>query len=91
MALNIFPVAYFAVSLSMASHGGHLADVARVHGVGPLAAFFRVILLLALPAIAASCLLAFALAIEEYGVPAAIVPHAGIQALTTWIEQRLAD
>lgn len=91
MALNIFPVVYFAVSRSMASHGGRLADVARVHGAGPWAAFFRITLPLALPAIAASCLLAFALAIEEYGVPAAIGPHAGIQALTTGIEQRLAD
>ncbi|MCW2474344.1 iron ABC transporter permease [Candidatus Symbiopectobacterium sp. NZEC151] len=91
MALNIFPVVYFAVSRSMASHGGRLADVARVHGAGPWAAFFRITLPLALPAIAASTLLAFALAIEEYGVPAAIGPHAGIQALTTGIEQRLAD
>ncbi len=91
MALNIFPVVYFAVSRSMASHGGRLADVARVHGAGPWATFFRITLPLALPAIAASCLLAFALAIEEYGVPAAIGPHAGIQTLTTGIEQRLAD
>lgn len=91
MSLNIFPVVYFAVSRSMASNGGRLADVARVHGAGPWRAFFSVTLPLALPAIAASTLLAFALAIEEYGVPAAIGPHAGVQALTTGIEQRLAD
>lgn len=77
MSLNIFPVVYFAVSRSMASNGGRLADVARVHGAGPWRAFFSVTLPLALPAIAASTLLAFALAIEEYGVPAAIGPHAG--------------
>lgn len=91
MTLNIFPVVYFAVSRSMASSGGRLADVARVHGAGPWAAFFRVTLPLSLPAIAASSLLAFTLAIEEYGVPAALGPHSGIQLLTTGIEQRLAD
>lgn len=91
MTLNIFPVVYFAVSRSMASSGGRLADVARVHGAGPWRAFYSVTLPLALPAIAASTLLAFTLAIEEYGVPAALGPHSGIQVLTTGIEQRLAD
>ena len=39
---------------------------------GPWRAFFRVTLPLSLPAIGASVLLAFTLAIEEYGVPAAL-------------------
>ena len=37
-------------------------------GAGPWRAFFRVTLPLSLPAIGASLLLAFTLAIEEYGV-----------------------
>jgi iron(III) transport system permease protein len=91
MSLSIFPVVYFAVSRSMASAGGRLAEVARVFGANPLRAFFRVTLPLALPAIAASLLLAFTLAIEEYGVPAALGTEAGISVLTTSIERRLAD
>jgi len=91
MALNIFPVVYFAVSRSMAASGGRLAQVARIHGAGPWQAFIRVSLPLAFPAIAASVLLAFTLAIEEYGVPAALGSRAGIEVLSTGIEQRLAD
>ncbi|HTJ98624.1 MAG TPA: ABC transporter permease subunit [Bordetella sp.] len=91
MGLNIFPVVYFAVSRAMAATGGRLADVARVFGATPARAFVRVTLPLALPAIAASLLLAFTLAIEEYGVPAALGAQAGIGVLTTAIEQRLSD
>lgn len=91
MTLNIFPVVYFAVSRSMAASGSRLADVARVHGANGWQAFVRVTLPLALPATAASLLLAFTLAIEEYGIPQALGSRAGIQVLTTNIEQRLAD
>ncbi len=91
MGLAIFPVVYFAVSRSMAATGARLADVARVFGAGPWRAFLRVTLPLALPAIAASLLLAFTLAIEEYGVPAALGSQAGVAVLTTAIERRLAD
>ncbi|GKV86519.1 ABC transporter permease [Pectobacterium carotovorum subsp. carotovorum] len=91
MTLNIFPVVYFAVSRSMAASGNRLADVARVHGASSWQAFLRVTLPLSLPATAASLLLAFTLAIEEYGIPAALGSRAGIQVLTTNIEQRLAD
>jgi iron(III) transport system permease protein len=91
MGLNIFPVVYFAVSRAMAATGGRLADVARVFGATPARAFVRVTLPLALPAIAASLLLAFTLAIEEYGVPAALGSQSRIAVLTTAIEQRLAD
>ncbi|AIT25222.1 binding--dependent transport system inner membrane component family protein [Bordetella holmesii 44057] len=77
MGLSIFPVVYFAVSRSMAASGGRLAQVARVCGAGPYRAFLRVSLPLALPAIAASLLLSFTLAIEEYGVPAALGGQAG--------------
>ncbi|AZS78107.1 ABC transporter permease [Achromobacter spanius] len=91
MGLAIFPVVYFAVSRSMAATGARMADVARVFGAGPWRAFLRVTLPLALPAIAASLLLAFTLAIEEYGVPAALGAQSGVAVLTTAIERRLAD
>jgi len=91
MTLNVFPVVYFAVSRSMAASGSRLADVARVHGAGPWRAFIRITLPLALPSMASSLLLAFTLAIEEYGVPAALGTRSGIEVLTTGIEQRLAD
>lgn len=91
MTLNVFPVVYFAVSRSMAASGSRLADVARVHGAGPWRAFFSITLPLALPAIASSLLLVFTLAIEEYGVPAALGNRSGVAVLTTGIEQRLAD
>lgn len=91
MGLSTFPVVYFAVSRSMAASVSRLAQVARVCGAGPRAAFVRVTLPLALPAIAASLLLAFTLAIEEYGVPAALGAQAGLSVLTTAIERRLAD
>ncbi|CAI0931774.1 ABC transporter permease [Serratia grimesii] len=91
MSLNIFPVVYFAVSRSMAAAGSRLAEVARVHGAGPWCAFWRITLPLAAPAITASVLLAFTLAIEEYGVPAALGARAGVLVLTSGIEQRLAD
>ena len=91
MGLAIFPVVYFAVSRSMAASGSRLAEAARVFGAGPWRAFFRVTLPLSLPAIGASLLLAFTLAIEEYGVPAALGAQSGVSVLTTAIERRLAD
>ncbi|KGI83432.1 ABC transporter permease, partial [Exiguobacterium mexicanum] len=75
----------------MAANGNRLADVAQVHGATPWQAFFKVTLPLSLPSIAAGLLLIFTLAIEEYGIPAAIGAPNGIRVLTTDIEQRLAD
>lgn len=91
MSLNIFPVVYFAVSRAMASEANRLAEVARVHGASPWQAFRLINLPLALPAILAGLLLAFTLAIEEYGVPAALGTRVGATVLTVGIEQRLAD
>ncbi|MDR0478364.1 MAG: ABC transporter permease subunit, partial [Burkholderiaceae bacterium] len=91
MTLNIFPVVYFAVSRAVAANGWHLTHVARVHGAGAWRAFARVTLPLALPSFAASLLLAFTMAIEEYGVPAAIGTRAGFPVLVTSIESRFAD
>ena len=91
MGLSAFPIVYFAVSRSMMAAGTRLAEAARVFGASPWRAFVQVTLPLALPAVAASLLLAFTLAIEEYGVPAALGSQAGVSMLTTAIERRLAD
>ncbi|WP_404316214.1 iron ABC transporter permease [Klebsiella oxytoca] len=85
MTLNIFPVVYFAVSRSL------LAIVARVHGASAWRAFWHITLPMLSPALAAGMLLAFTLAIEEYGVPAALGSRAGLVMLTVGIEKKLAD
>jgi iron(III) transport system permease protein len=91
MTLSVFPVVYFAVSRAMMSTGGRLAQVARVCGATPWRAFLRITLPLAAPAIAASALLAFTMAIEEFGIPSALGPRAGFSLLVTSIEARFSD
>ena len=91
MTMNVFPVVYFAVSRSVAASGARLADAARVCGASPWRAFLRVTLPLATPGIAASLLLVFAMAIEEYGTPAALASNAGFFVLVTGIERRFSD
>nr|WP_155552246.1 iron ABC transporter permease [Klebsiella grimontii] len=91
MTLNIFPVVYFAVSRSLLASGQRLAIVARVHGASAWRAFWHITLPMLSPALAAGMLLAFTLAIEEYGVPAALGPRAGLLMLTVGIEKKLAD
>jgi len=91
MALNIFPVVYFAVSRSLLTSGQRLALVARVHGASPGRAFWHITLPMLSPSLAAGMLLAFTLAIEEYGVPAALGTRAGVLMLTTDIEKKLAE
>ncbi|EMO4452941.1 ABC transporter permease [Klebsiella michiganensis] len=91
MTLNIFPVVYFAVSRSLLASGQRLAIVARVHGASAWRAFWHITLPMLSPALAAGMLLAFTLAIEEYGVPAALGSRAGLVMLTVGIERKLAD
>lgn len=91
MTLNIFPVVYFAVSRSLLASGQRLAIVARVHGASAWRAFWHITLPMLSPALAAGMLLAFTLAIEEYGVPAALGACAGLVMLTVGIEKKLAD
>ncbi|MCG7390289.1 ABC transporter permease subunit [Pantoea sp. ACRSB] len=91
MTINIFPVVYFAVSRALMASGQRLALVARVHGASAWRAFWHVTLPLLLPALAGSALLAFTLAIDEYGVPAALGARAGITLMTVGIEQKLSD
>lgn len=91
MTLNIFPVVYFAVSRSLLASGQRLALVARVHGATAWRAFWHITLPMVAPALAAGMLLAFTLAIEEYGVPAALGTRSGIVMMTVGIEKKLAD
>ncbi|HEY4316761.1 MAG TPA: iron ABC transporter permease [Herbaspirillum sp.] len=91
MTLNVFPVVYFAVSRSISTSGSRLADVGRVCGGSPWRCFLRITLPLATPGIAASLLLVFAMAIEEYGTPAALAANAGFFVLVTGIERRFSD
>lgn len=91
MALNCFPVIYFAVSRTLEAVGGRYADVARVFGASPWRAFWRVTLPLSTPGLAASLLLAFAMAIEEYGTPAALGTRAGFPVLVTAVDVRVSD
>jgi iron(III) transport system permease protein len=91
MALHSFPVVYFAVSRTLEAVGGRLGDVARVFGASPLRAFWRITLPLAWPALAASLLLVFAMAIEEYGTPAALGRGFGFEVLVTAIDNRVSD
>ncbi len=91
MAFNIFPVVYFAVSRSLLASGTRLAVVARVHGASAWRAFWHVTLPMLSPALAAGMLLAFTLAIEEFGVSAALGSRAGVVMLTVGIEKKLAD
>ncbi|MEL0553241.1 iron ABC transporter permease [Raoultella lignicola] len=91
MTFNIFPVVYFAVSRSLLASGQRLAMVARVHGASAWRAFWHITLPMLSPALAAGMLLAFTLAIEEYGVPAALGSRAGLTMLTVGIEKKLAD
>lgn len=91
MSLNCFPVVYFAVSRTLAAVGARYADVGRVFGASPWRAFWRITLPLSLPGLAASLLLVFAMAIEEYGTPAALGRRAGFTVLVTEIETRVSD
>ncbi|MCL5499982.1 iron ABC transporter permease [Escherichia coli] len=91
MTLNIFPVVYFAVSRSLLASGQRLALVARVHGATAWRAFWHITLPMLSPSLAAGMLLAFTLAIEEYGVPAALGTRSGVVMLTVGIEKKLAD
>ncbi|RAS25773.1 ABC transporter permease [Paraburkholderia bryophila] len=91
MTLGVFPVVYFSVSRTLAALGGRLADVARVFGAGPWRSFARITLPLMLPALAASALLTFTMAIEEFGVPSALGSRAGFSLMVTSIEERFSD
>jgi iron(III) transport system permease protein len=91
MALGTFPVVYFAVFRTIEAVGGRYGDVARVFGASPARAFRRITLPLAAPGLAASLLIVFAMAIEEYGTPAALGRQTGFDVLVTGIDTRVSD
>ncbi|MDP3523381.1 MAG: iron ABC transporter permease [Hoeflea sp.] len=91
MTVNTFPVVYFAVSRTVETVGSRYADVGRVFGASPARAFWRITLPLSTPGLAASLLLVFAMAIEEYGTPAALGGRAGFDVLVTAIDLRVSD
>ncbi len=91
MTLNSFPVVYFAVSRTLETVGSRYADVGRVFGASPARAFWRITLPLSTPGLAARLLLVFAMAIEEYGTPAALGGRAGFEVLVTAIDLRVSD
>lgn len=91
MVLNVFPVVYFAVSRTLEAVGGRYGEVARLFGATPWRAFWRITLPLATPGLAASMLIIFALAIEEFGTPAALGARTGFYVLVTGIEQKVSD
>jgi len=91
MSLSCFPVIYFAVSRTLEAVGARYADVAQVFGASPLRAFWRITLPLSTPGLAASLLLVFAMAIEEYGTPAKLGRQAGFDVLVTGIDTRVSD
>lgn len=91
MAFNTFPIVYFAVSRTVEAVGSRYADVGRVFGATPARAFWRITLPLSAPGLAASLMLVFAAAIEEYGTPAALGRRAGFQVLVTGIDLRITD
>lgn len=91
MTFNTFPVVYFAVSRTVEAVGARYADVGRVFGASPARSFWRITLPLSAPGLAASLLLVFASAIEEYGTPAALGRRAGFEVLVTGIDTRVGD
>lgn len=91
MTLNTFPVIYFAVSRTLEAVGSRYANVGRVFGASAWTAFWRITLPLATPGLAASLLLVFAMAIEEYGTPAALGRRVGFDVLVTGIDLRVSD
>ncbi len=91
MALNTFPLVYFALSRTIEAVGSRYADVGRVFGAAPSKAFWRITLPLSTPGLAASMLLVFSAAIEEYGTPTALGRRAGFEVLVTEIDLRVSD
>jgi iron(III) transport system permease protein len=91
MAMNTFPVVYFAVSRTVEAVGSRYADIGRVFGASPARSFWRITLPLSAPGLAGSLMLVFAAAIEEYGTPAALGGRTKFQVLVTGIDLRVSD
>lgn len=91
MGLNTFSVVYFVLSRTFETIGARYSDVGRVFGAGQWRSFWRITFPLAMPGLAASLLLVFAMSIEEYGTPAALGRRIGFEVLVTGIENRISE
>lgn len=91
IALNTFPLIYFALSRTIEAVGSRYADVGRVFGASAWKSLWQITLPLSTPGLIATMLLVFSAAIEEYGTPAALGRRAGFEVLVTEIDVRVAD
>jgi len=91
MALNLFPLMYFATSRVFAMIGRRYGDVAKVFGASFGRAFFRIYVPLCLPALLSSGLLVFVLTIEEFGTPAILGTRFGFEVIVTAIHDKVSD
>lgn len=87
MTMHLFPFCYLAASRAFVAVGQNREYVARTLGAGPLRTFFRVTLPLGLPGILAGALLAFVMAIEEFGTAAILGRRARVFLLSGEIER----
>ncbi len=79
--LVLYPYVYLPVRAAFASGGANLTEAGRTLGLGPWAAFARVALPLARPAMAAGCALALMETLADYGA----VAHFAVDTFTTGI------
>jgi iron(III) transport system permease protein len=88
MSLVLYPYVYLAVRMVLLLQGRNPADVARSLGASPLRVFWKVLLPMARPAIAAGVSLALMEALNDIGA----VEYLGVRTLTfsiynTWLAQ----
>ena len=79
--LVLYPYVYLPARAAFASGGANLTEAARTLGLGPWAAFRRVALPLARPAMAAGCALALMETLADYGA----VSYFAVDTFTTGI------
>jgi iron(III) transport system permease protein len=88
MSLVLYPYVYLAARMVFLMQGRHQADVARSLGASPLRVFWKVLLPMARPAIAAGIALVLMEALNDLGA----VEYLGVRTLTfsiynTWLAQ----
>jgi iron(III) transport system permease protein len=91
MSLHLFPLIYFALSRTLSAIGWRYVDAARVCGASMTESAWRIVLPLSLPAVVASVLMVFSLAIEEYGTPSILGRPSQFLVLVTRIEEKMAE
>ncbi|MGA0805331.1 MAG: ABC transporter permease, partial [Pseudohongiellaceae bacterium] len=66
-SLVLYPYVYMLARAAFGAQGRHLMDAARILGLGPVAAFFKVVLPVARPAIAGGLALALMETLADFG------------------------